>query len=111
VTRTNRGAEGIGGRVKFLPLAWAGMPKTSFRKNSDSPLRLIIADYYAEKNWNGSNDSSPYWKKFKDLAIQGEDIWFVNTSFEDFAQLIPDLRSLNKAERLAKDIQSLIGGH
>jgi hypothetical protein len=36
VTRTNRGAEGIGGRVKFLPLAWVGMPKTSFRKNSDS---------------------------------------------------------------------------
>jgi hypothetical protein len=27
----------IGGRVKFLPLAWAGMPKISFRKNSDSP--------------------------------------------------------------------------
>jgi hypothetical protein len=35
-----RGAEGIGGRVKFLPLAWAGMPKTSFRKNSDSPRKL-----------------------------------------------------------------------
>jgi hypothetical protein len=35
------GAEGIGGRVKFLPLAWAGMPKTSFRKNSDSPLYLL----------------------------------------------------------------------
>ena len=33
-----RAAEGIGGRVKFLPLAWAGMPKTSFRKNSDSLL-------------------------------------------------------------------------
>ncbi|MEO1883029.1 MAG: hypothetical protein ABGX71_05495 [Methyloprofundus sp.] len=32
------GAEGISGRVKFLPLAWAGIPKTSFRKNSDSPL-------------------------------------------------------------------------
>ncbi|NYT46820.1 MAG: hypothetical protein H0A75_03425 [Candidatus Methanofishera endochildressiae] len=31
------GAEGISGRVKFLPLAWAGMPKTS-GKNSDSPL-------------------------------------------------------------------------
>jgi hypothetical protein len=29
------GAEGISGRVKFLPLAWAGMPKTSFRKNSE----------------------------------------------------------------------------
>ncbi|MEO1883467.1 MAG: hypothetical protein ABGX71_07825 [Methyloprofundus sp.] len=36
-TQDVRGAEGISGRVKFLPLAWAGMPKTSFRKNSDSP--------------------------------------------------------------------------
>ncbi|TXL07958.1 hypothetical protein BMR09_04040 [Methylococcaceae bacterium CS3] len=35
------GAEGISGRVKFLPLAWAGMPKTSFRKNSDSPRSLF----------------------------------------------------------------------
>jgi rubredoxin len=34
------GAEGISGRVKFLLLAWAGMPKTSFRKNSDSPQIL-----------------------------------------------------------------------
>ena len=41
VTRTNRGAEGISGRVKFLPLAWAGMPKTSFRKNSDSPPNAV----------------------------------------------------------------------
>jgi transposase-like protein len=29
-------------RVKFLPLAWAGMPKTSFRKNSDSPHSPLI---------------------------------------------------------------------
>jgi hypothetical protein len=36
------GAEGISGRVKFLLLAWAGMPKTSFRKNSDSPLCLFF---------------------------------------------------------------------
>jgi hypothetical protein len=36
------GAEGISGRVKFLPLAWAGMPKTSFRKNSDSPQDVIL---------------------------------------------------------------------
>ena len=35
--RANRGAEGISGRVKFLPLAWAGMPKTSLRKNTGSP--------------------------------------------------------------------------
>ena len=43
------GAEGISGRVKFLPLAWAGMPKTSFRKNSDSPLFVseIIGGLYS----------------------------------------------------------------
>jgi hypothetical protein len=43
------GAEGISGRVKFLLLAWAGMPKTSFRKNSDSPLIFLtsIMDPYA----------------------------------------------------------------
>jgi hypothetical protein len=46
----------IGGRVKFLPLAWAGMPKTSFRKNSDSPRsininkeELIISLFYGAK--------------------------------------------------------------
>jgi hypothetical protein len=26
---------------QFLPLAWAGMPKTSFRKNSDSPRSYL----------------------------------------------------------------------
>ncbi|QKQ28026.1 AAA family ATPase [Candidatus Reidiella endopervernicosa] len=30
------GAAGINGRVKFLLFAWAWMPKTNFRKNSDS---------------------------------------------------------------------------
>jgi hypothetical protein len=39
------GAEGISGRVKFLPLAWVGMPKTSFRKNSDSPIPAVSLIY------------------------------------------------------------------
>ncbi|MEO1882894.1 MAG: hypothetical protein ABGX71_04770 [Methyloprofundus sp.] len=39
------GAEGISGRVKFLPLAWAGMPKTNFRKNSDSPRSRIFLSF------------------------------------------------------------------
>jgi len=34
-------AEGIGGRVKFLPLAWAGMPKTSFH-----PLNLQLSSFF-----------------------------------------------------------------
>jgi len=35
-TQDGWGAEGIHGRVQFLLLAWARMPKTSYRKNSDS---------------------------------------------------------------------------
>jgi hypothetical protein len=43
-------AEGISGRVKFLLLAWAGMPKTSFRKNSDSPLYPVVRGRLVEIN-------------------------------------------------------------
>jgi hypothetical protein len=44
------GAVGMSGRVKFLPLAWAGMPKTSFRKNSDSPIGQRLAPHiYSEQ--------------------------------------------------------------
>ncbi|MGZ8189330.1 MAG: hypothetical protein ACXWTN_11260, partial [Methylosarcina sp.] len=52
------GAEGKSGRVKFLPLAWAGMPKTSFRKNSDSPkpkMRGISFIYLSPGSLNPSN--------------------------------------------------------
>jgi hypothetical protein len=34
----------ISGRVKFLLLAWAGMTKTSFRKNSDSLEACLVVD-------------------------------------------------------------------
>ena len=74
---------------------------------SNPHLRLIIADRDAEKKWN---DGLGYWGKLKQLAEEGEDIWFINASFAEFAQLIPDLRSLSKAERLVKDIKSLSKG-
>ena len=52
------GAEGISGRVKFLPLAWAGMPKTSFRKNSDSPLEGLVV--YTHNDSATTRDSFTY---------------------------------------------------
>lgn len=78
---------------------------------SNPHLRLIIADYSAKSNWNGNGKQSSYWEKLKNLASRGEDIWFVNMSFQAFSKLIPDLRSLSKAERLAKDIKSLTSGY
>jgi hypothetical protein len=35
------GREALNRRVKLLPLDWAGMPKTSCRKSSDSPKNTI----------------------------------------------------------------------
>jgi hypothetical protein len=34
------GAEGISGRIKFLPLAWAGMPKTVLGRSPESWLQM-----------------------------------------------------------------------
>lgn len=73
-------------------------------------LKVIIADNSAEKNIeeNGSG-ASDYWNRLKDLSSKGEDIWFIQASFQDFANLIPDLRSLTLAEKLAQNIKSLAG--
>jgi len=74
-------------------------------------LRLIITDCYAEDWINGKDEASHHWKELFDLAQKGEDIWFINASFQDFAELIPDLKSLTPAEKLTKNICSIVGGH
>lgn len=77
---------------------------------SNSHLRLVIADCEAENLVNGKGSPSAYWKELYDLSRQGEDIWFINASFSDFAQLIPDLKSLTPADKLFKDIKKIVGG-
>ena len=99
------------GRTWVAPL---GRPLTSepllSAIKTNPYLKVIIADNSAEKNIgeNGS-DVNNYWKALKGLSGKGEDVWFINASFQDFANLIPDLRSLTPAEKLAKDIKSLAG--
>ena len=73
-------------------------------------LRLIIVDFKAKDNLDKDTDSNHYWTGFKKLALNGEDIWFINSSFEDFANIIPDLKSLTPAEKLLNDFRSLAGG-
>jgi len=66
-------------------------------------LRLIVVDPFCDKNSEKS-----YWKELYALASQGDDVWFINSSVADFANLIPDLKSLTPAERLAKDVKSMV---
>ena len=42
------------------------------------------------------------------LAKQGEDVWLINATFSEFAEMIPDLKSLTPAQRLTRDIKSLV---
>jgi predicted nucleic acid-binding protein len=42
-SRTAGAPKALISRVKFLPIAWAGMPKTIFRKNSDSLMLVTQA--------------------------------------------------------------------
>lgn len=67
-------------------------------------LRLIIVNLTAKKESTGENK---YWKTFFGLASQGEDVWFFNASFGEFAELIPDLKSLTPAQRLTRDIKQI----
>lgn len=77
---------------------------------SNPYLKVIIADYSAESNVSGTNGkASQYWGEIKKLNLAGEDISFINSSFEDFANLIPDLRSLTPAERVANAIKGIAG--
>ena len=75
---------------------------------SNSQLRVIIADYKAEDNLAGRADNaSRYWGQLLELSRSGENIWFINASFGEFANLIPDLKALTPAQQLEKTIRRI----
>lgn len=75
---------------------------------SNPHLRLIIVDNNADDKTRDSSDNR-FWKQFFGLASRGEDVWFIKSSFEGFAQLIPDLKSLTPADTLMKAIKGVTG--
>ena len=71
---------------------------------SNPHLRLIVVDPEAATNAANGNR---YWKRFFELSGRGEDVWFIETSFGDFAQMVPDLKSLTPADTLMKAIKGV----
>ena len=65
---------------------------------SNPHLRLIVVARSLETS------ESSYLEALKGLSENGADVWFINESFENFVNRIPDLKSLTPAERLAKAI-------
>ncbi len=74
---------------------------------SNPHLRLIVVNPGIIDQESKGGNANRYWKEFFTLAKEGEDIWFVNSSFQNFAKLVPDLKSLTPADRLMKTIQSI----
>lgn len=70
-------------------------------------LRLIIVNPSADDLTARPAEKNKYWESLSNLANQGEDVWLINASFGDFAEMIPDLKSLTPAQRLTRDIKQL----
>jgi len=72
-------------------------------------LRLIIVNPSADDLTARPKEKNKYWETLFGLAKQGEDVWLINANFGDFAELIPDLKSLTPAQRLTRDIKLVTG--
>jgi hypothetical protein len=73
---------------------------------SNPHLRLVIVDPSLETKL-AQGTGNHFQNEFATLSQRGEDIWLLNTNFNDFAELIPDLKSLTPAERLMKAVQGI----
>jgi len=72
-------------------------------------LRLIIVNPLADDLTTRPQENNKYWETLFDLTKRGEDVWLINASFGDFAEMIPDLKSLTPAQRLTRDIKLVAG--
>ena len=72
-------------------------------------LRLIIVNPSVDDLTARPKEKNKYWDAIFGLAKQGEDVWLINATFGDFAEMIPDLKALTPAQRLSRDIKQLAG--
>jgi hypothetical protein len=72
-------------------------------------LRLIVVNPAADDLTSRPQEMNKYWETLFNLTKQGEDVWLINARFGDFAEMIPDLKSLTPAQRLTRDIKLLAG--
>lgn len=72
-------------------------------------LRLIIVNPSSDNLTARPTEKNKYWETLFSLAKQGGDVWLINANFSDFAEMIPDLKSLTPAQRLTRDIKLIAG--
>ena len=72
-------------------------------------LRLIVVNPSCDDLTARPNEYNKYWEALFSLAKQAEDVFLVNSTFGDFADMIPDLKTLTPAQRLTRDIKLVAG--
>lgn len=72
-------------------------------------LRLIVVNPSADDLTARPKEKNRFWETLFNLAKQGEDVWLINANFSEFAEMIPDLKSLTPAQRLTRDIKLVTG--
>ncbi|MCC5804915.1 MAG: SIR2 family protein [Opitutales bacterium] len=73
---------------------------------SNPHLRLIVVDPSLESK-NGKNNLNTFQDRLLEFGAKGEDVWFLNATFDAFANQIPDLKSLTPAERLVNAVRGI----
>lgn len=71
-------------------------------------LRLIIVTPNLDDLTSRPNEPNRFWNEIFNLAKQREDVWLINAAFSDFSGMIPDLKSLTPAQRIARDIKDIV---
>lgn len=73
--------------------------------DANPSLRVVVVDPDSEDRLGSSHTT---WSALARLADEGVDVSFVAATFEQFVQLVPDLKALTPAERLARDVVRLV---
>jgi hypothetical protein len=74
-------------------------------------FRLIVVNPSADDLTARPKEPNKYWETLFKLSERGEDVWFINSDFGEFAEMIPDLKSLTPAQRLTRDLKQALEGH
>jgi hypothetical protein len=72
---------------------------------SNPHLRVIIVDPSLQDKAENEGKANRFHSALFEASESGEDVWFVNATFDQFAELIPDLKSLTPPERLFLAVQ------
>lgn len=77
---------------------------------SNPYLKVIIVNPKLQENIQDTDGAdTTYWKKLDNYRKEGEDIYFIESSFKEFSRLIPDLKALTPAEKLVQNIKQISG--